>query len=94
MYLGFVLEDSVGEKAKCRIAKRKLDMISGNVNSWARHVTSDENLKKVAETHELSAAMAQHHAEKDRGKEERKKKRKSKKRKSKKTEEKRWHRKQ
>ena len=34
-------------------------MISGNVNSWARHLTSNPNLKSVRETYDLSAAMAQ-----------------------------------
>ena len=69
MYLGFVLKDSIGDKAKCWIAKRKLDMISGNVNSWARHLTSEANLESVREMYDLSAAMAKLEEDKTREKE-------------------------
>jgi len=83
MYLSFVLEDSIGDKAKCRIAKRKLDMVFGNVNNCARHLTSDANLKSVRETYDLSAAMAKPEEDKSREKERRTKKKKIKKKKKK-----------
>ena len=59
MYMGYIIDHSVGEKAHRRIVKRKLDMISGAVASYSRCITNDaNNMKSVRETYNVAAGMA------------------------------------
>uniref|UniRef100_A0A7S0BYT6 Uncharacterized protein n=1 Tax=Proboscia inermis TaxID=420281 RepID=A0A7S0BYT6_9STRA len=57
MFMGYVMDHSVGDKATRRIAKRKLDMISGGIASYSRCLTNDANMKSVQETYDVAAGM-------------------------------------
>ena len=58
MFMGYVIDHSVGEKAHRRVAKRTVDMISGGVASYSRCLTNDANMKRVQETYDVAAGMA------------------------------------
>lgn len=72
-FLGYVMDDAVGEKAVRKIAKRKLDMMTGNIAQWTQHVTSTENLELLKEATTLSERLAILSAEALEEKEERRK---------------------
>ena len=57
MFMGYVIDHSVGDKANRRIAKRKIDMISGDIVSYSRFLTYDANMKSVQEAYDVAAGM-------------------------------------
>lgn len=57
-FLGYVMDDAVGEAAVQKIAKQKLSMVSGNVSQWTQHLTSEENLEHIKEVTSLSERLA------------------------------------
>ena len=58
MFMGHIIDHSVGEKACRRIAKRRLDYISGGVASYSRCLTNKSNMKSVQETYDVAAGIA------------------------------------
>ena len=46
MYMGFIIDDAIGDRAMKRIAKRKIDMMTGNVSGYAWWVNSEKDVKK------------------------------------------------
>ena len=54
MFLGYIIDRSVGDKATKRIAKRKIDIISGGVASYSQCLTIDANMKSVQETYDVA----------------------------------------
>ena len=56
---GYILYDVKGKGAVNKLAKRRLDMISGNVASYARCLNSTKRLKQIQEVNELVATVAE-----------------------------------
>jgi hypothetical protein len=57
-----ILHDSLGHGAKI-LAKRRINMISGNMNSCARLLNSKEQLDKTVEATELAAIIGEMRAD-------------------------------
>ena len=66
-----IIEQCYGKRAKKKEAKRRIDIISGNIASYSRVLNSEAQLKKIREFNEVAASIAMLNAEKD----EKKKKR-------------------
>jgi hypothetical protein len=66
--MGWLISDAVGEGAKKKMAKRRVEFISGNVNSYARVMNSQEHLDKATEANGLAAILGEMKAD---GEEER-----------------------
>jgi len=66
---GFILYDVKGTGAREFHAKRRLDMISGNVSSYSRLLNDTKRLKEMQELNSLVASVAQVSADKDQAKE-------------------------
>jgi len=67
----------MGNKATKKVAKRRIDMIEGNVNSYARILNGPQLLEQINAYNDLAASITVLQKEKDeleaRGKEEKKK---------------------
>jgi len=57
--MGYILYDVKGKGAVNKLAKRRLDMISGNVASHARCLNSTKHLKQIEEVNQLVATVAE-----------------------------------
>lgn len=57
--MGTIMESTVGEKAKKKIAKRKLYFINGNVNSYSRVLNNPKQLDMIKEYCDLGATLAE-----------------------------------
>jgi hypothetical protein len=82
---GFVLYDCKGQGAKQKVAKRRLDMIEGNISSYSRILNDPQRLDSMRDLNKLTAAVAsvsadkQEQLEKSKGKNKEKTKEKNKK---------------
>ena len=65
VHLGAILDQCTGRQATKRIAKRRIDIVSGNINSYARILNGPGQLDKIKTYNELAAAMASLQKEKD-----------------------------
>jgi hypothetical protein len=63
--------DVKGKGARNKIAKRRLDMIDGNIESYSRLLNDPKRLKSLKEYNELTAAVASVSASADAEKEKR-----------------------
>jgi hypothetical protein len=63
--LGSILDDAVGDKAKKKIARRRADMISGNIHSYARALNNPEQLEMLKEHVDLYSIIADITADRD-----------------------------
>jgi hypothetical protein len=63
--MGTIMEDAVGERAKKKIAKRRVDMITGNIHSYARSMNNPDQLEDIKEYATLSSILAELAADKD-----------------------------
>ena len=63
--LGAIIDQCVGQKAKKRIARRRIDIVTGNVNSYARILNGPTQLEKLKTYNQLAASMAEIQKEKD-----------------------------
>ena len=63
--LGAILDQCTGRKATKVIAKRRIDMVTGNVNSYARILNGPGQLEKIKTYNELAASIAALQREKD-----------------------------
>ena len=61
---GFILYDCKGQGAVQKVAKRRLDMISGNVASYSRYLNDEKRLAEIKELNELTSAVAEVSADK------------------------------
>lgn len=59
MLQGFIMYDVKGKGAQNKLAKRRLDMISGNVSSYSRCLNDPKRLKQIKEVNELAATVAE-----------------------------------
>jgi len=55
---GFIMYDVKGKGAQNKLAKRRLDMISGNVSSYSRCLNDPKRLKQIKEVNQLAATVA------------------------------------
>ena len=56
--LGVIIEQCTGEAAKKVIAKRRIDIVTGNINSYARILNGPRQLEKIHTFNELAAMMS------------------------------------
>lgn len=63
--IGAILDQCAGEKATKSIAKRRVEMISGNINSYARILNGPSQLKDIQTYNQLAASMAVVRRERD-----------------------------
>ena len=66
-----IIEQSYGEAARKKEARRRIDIISGNVASYSQLLNSKEQLSRVKEFNEVAASLAMMNAEKDENKRDR-----------------------
>ena len=62
--IGAVMEACSGAKAKKRIAKRRTDVVTGNINSYARVCNGPDQLKQLQQYKELTSSLSALAAEK------------------------------
>ncbi|KAI2494151.1 hypothetical protein MHU86_20383 [Fragilaria crotonensis] len=56
--MGSILKDSAGKGALKLIAKRRIDMIDGNVGSYSRVLNSTGRMEMIRDVNALAAAVA------------------------------------
>ncbi|KAL9182733.1 hypothetical protein ACHAXT_004012 [Thalassiosira profunda] len=61
--LGAIIDQCVGAKAQKVIAKRRVDMVAGNVQSYARILNGPAQLSKIRTYNDLAASMAEYKRE-------------------------------
>lgn len=59
-----IIDQCVGKKASKVIAKRRVDMVSGNINSYARILNGPQQLDKICTYNDLAASMTTYKNEK------------------------------
>ena len=67
---GEIISQCHGEKAMKKIAKRRVDFVSGNVNSYARLLNGAEQIKDIQDANSLAVSMSVFTREKARFEEE------------------------
>lgn len=73
-----IIDQCSGRKATKVIAKRRIEFIEGNVNSYAKILNGPEQLKRIKAFNQLSASIATHQREKQADKEAAKERKKQK----------------
>jgi hypothetical protein len=63
--IGSMMEESVGEAARKKIAKRRQEVISCNINSYSRSMNNPHQLAMIQDYADLSACVADVVAERD-----------------------------
>jgi hypothetical protein len=58
LYMGAITEDTVGNRAKKRIEKRRIDMFEGNVAAYSKVLKSDGPMKRIKDYNHLAAILA------------------------------------
>jgi hypothetical protein len=69
--MGHILYDSKGEGAVQKVAKRRIDVISGNINSYSRVLNDPTRLVMIEEVNRMAAAVAEVSADIDANKRQR-----------------------
>ena len=57
--VGNILEDSVGQNAKKKIPKRRINMIAGNISSYSRVLNNQKSLDYISEANLLSSCISE-----------------------------------
>ena len=57
--IGAIIDQCIGKKAKKKIARRRIDFVTGNVNSYARILNGPAQIEKIKTYNQLSASIAQ-----------------------------------
>jgi hypothetical protein len=57
--MGFICYDVKGEGAKQKIAKRQINLVEGNVNSYSRCLNDPGRLASIKEMNQLAASVAE-----------------------------------
>ena len=58
--LAAIIDQCIGNKSKKRIARRRIDFISGNVNSYARILNGPVQLDKIRTYNNLTASLSEY----------------------------------
>jgi hypothetical protein len=61
--IGLVLGQIFGDQAKTKIAKRRIDFMSGNVNSYARILNGPAQLANIKTYNDLAASLVEYNNE-------------------------------
>jgi phosphomevalonate kinase len=69
--MGHIVYDSKGEGAVQKVAKRRIDVISGNINSYSRVLNDPNRLAMIEEVNRMAAAVAEVSADIDTNKRQR-----------------------
>jgi hypothetical protein len=70
--MGFICYDVKGEGAKQKIAKRQINLVEGNVNSYSRCLNDPGRLASIKEMNQLAASVAEVTADAEKAAAERK----------------------
>ena len=57
--MGHIIYDAKGEGAQQKVAKRRLDIMSGNINSYSRCLNDPERMAMIAEVNAIAASCAE-----------------------------------
>lgn len=76
--IGEILDQSSGVKATKKLAKRRIEFVNGNVNSYARVLNGQAQMDAIKTYNDLAASLATFNAEKHRRDEEKKEEKKKK----------------
>ena len=68
--IGAIIDQCVGVMTKKVLAKRRIDMASGNISSYARVLNGPHQLEKIQTFNELAATMTTLKKERDQAREE------------------------
>jgi hypothetical protein len=68
---GAILNDTMGEGAKKKLAKRRINFWDGNISSYSRVLNSEEQLSNMKEVNELTAVLGEIRAENEQERESR-----------------------
>lgn len=68
---GSILNDTMGEGAKKKIAKRRINFWDGNISSYSRVLNSSEQIANMREVNELTAVLGEIRQENEQEKETR-----------------------
>ena len=63
--LAEIIDQCIGKKSEKMIARRRIDFISGNVNSYARILNGPVQLDKIRTYNDLTASLSEYHREKE-----------------------------
>ena len=63
---GSVISDAIGVGAKKKIAKRRINMLEGNVASYSRVLNSASQMERIKEMNEVMSIVGEIHGENDR----------------------------
>lgn len=69
--MGYILDDAQGKNAKKLLAKRRLDVITGNVASYSKFLNDPSRLEDLRDHNMLAAVIADHKKEEQDKKKER-----------------------
>ena len=61
--IGAVIAQIFGDKAKTKIAKRRIDFMTGNVNNYARILNGPAQLDSISTYNNLAASLSNYHNE-------------------------------
>jgi hypothetical protein len=61
--IGAVIAQIFGDKAKTKIAKRRIDFMTGNVNSYARILNGPAQMDSISTYNNLAASLSDYHNE-------------------------------
>jgi len=67
LVLGRVLDDCLGDGAKKKLAKRQVDIITGNISSYSRVVNSQALLDLAVEANDIAAVIGEIRADNEEG---------------------------
>ena len=56
--LGNILEDLIGQNAKKKIPKRRINFLSGNISSYSQSLNNPAALDQIVDTNNLSSCLA------------------------------------
>ena len=56
--IGAIIEQCTGKAAQKKMAKRRMDAVTGNINSYARVLNGPDQMNKIQEYNELAATMS------------------------------------
>jgi hypothetical protein len=72
LFMGSIMNDTIGEGSEKKIAKRRVHMFAGNIASYSTLLNSEVRMKQLQEfNHRLAAILGEIRAEQDDDKEKR-----------------------
>ena len=69
LHTGAILSQFFGDKAKTKIARRRIDFMTGNINSYARILNGPSQLASIKTYNDLASSMTEYNNEVNKQKE-------------------------